>query len=378
MVKVRKDIADYEELMRSLRRQLHARPELSDCEYDTQAFIIEFLNGLRLDSIERMADTGVKGVILVPGALETIGFRADMDALLITEQNDIPFASRREGIMHACGHDGHMALLIGFAKWCSEHRNNLKYNLVFIFQPGEEGNGGAKRMIEAGVLENPHVDRLYGFHLMPEVEMGKIAVVSGPLMAGACEFDIKITGRAAHGAAPYKGIDALAVASECYLAIQNILTRTLPIDVCALITVGRLEAGTRRNIVAGEALMECTMRTFEEDTYAQLKKRIIDKITAVAISSGAEAEFIEHVRYPAVVNPAALADSASKLLEADALEIMSPLMIAEDFSFYQGVRDALFMFLGCSGKQSLHSAQFNFDEQALLYGLEMYIRIIEN
>ena len=197
-------------------------------------------------------------------------------------------------------------------------------------------------------------------------------------MAGACEFDIKITGRAAHGAAPYKGIDALAVASECYLGIQNILTRTLPPDVCALITVGRLEAGTRRNIVAGEALMECTMRTFEEDTYAQLKKRIIDKITAAASSSGAEAQFIEHVRYPAVVNPAALAKSASRLLEADALAMMPPLMIAEDFSFYQGVRDALFMFLGCSGNQPLHSAQFNFDERALLYGLEMYIRIIEN
>lgn len=378
MVKVRKDTAGYEELMRSLRRQLHMQPELSDCEYDTQAFIVRFLEGLRLDKVQCLADTGVKGVILAPGACETIGFRADMDALLITEQNDLAFASKREGVMHACGHDGHMALLMGFAKWCSEHRDSLKYNLVFIFQPGEEGNGGARRMIEAGVLENPHVDRLYGFHLMPELEMGKIAVVPGPLMAGACEFDIKITGRAAHGAAPYKGIDALAVASECYLGIQNILTRTLPPDVCALITVGRLEAGTRRNIVAGEALMECTMRTFEEDTYARLKKRIIDKITAAASSSGAEAQFIEHVRYPAVVNPAELAKSASRLLEADALAMMPPLMIAEDFSFYQGVRDALFMFLGCSGNQPLHSAQFNFDERALLYGLEMYIRIIEN
>lgn len=378
MVTVRKDIADYEELMRFLRRQLHAQPELSDCEYDTQAFIIDFLRKLNLDSVQPMAQTGVRGVILTPGALETIGFRADMDALFITEQNDIPFVSQHEGVMHACGHDGHMALLMGFAQWCSEHRDSLKYNLVFIFQPGEEGNGGAKRMIEAGALENPHVDRLYGFHLMPEIKMGKIVVASGPLMAGACEFDIRITGRSAHGAAPYKGIDALAVASECYLAIQNILTRTLPPDICALITVGRLEAGTRRNIVAGEALMECTMRTFEEDTYACLKKRIIDKITAAAVSSGAKAEFIEHVRYPAVINPPGLADRVLKLLEDDALEIMPPLMIAEDFSFYQGVRDALFMFLGCSGSQPLHSAQFNFDERALMYGLELYIRIIEN
>lgn len=378
MVKVRKNLSGYEELMRSLRRQLHIQPELSDCEYDTQAFIIEFLNGLKLDYIQPMAQTGVRGVLLVPGALETLGFRADMDALCIKEETNLPYASKRAGIMHACGHDGHMALLMGFAKWCSEHRSCLKYNLVFIFQPGEEGNGGAGRMIEAGALENPHVDRLYGFHLMPELEAGKIAVVPGPLMAGACEFDIKITGRTAHGAAPHKGIDALAVASECYLAIQNILTRTLAPDVRALITVGRLEAGTRRNIIAGEALMECTMRTFEEDTYAFLKKSIIDKITAAASSSGAQAEFIEHVRYPAVINPSALAADASSLLEKDALEVMPPLMIAEDFSFYQLARDALFMFLGCAPSESLHSAQFNFDESVLMYGLEMYIRIVEN
>ena len=378
MLQLRKEISDYEELMRSLRRQLHTQPELSDREYDTQEFIIEFLKGLKLDEIQSMAETGVKGVILTPGASETLGFRADMDALYISEQNNCSYASKRPGIMHACGHDGHMALLLGLARWCSEHRDSLKYNIVFIFQPGEEGTGGAVRMIKAGVLENPRVDRLYGYHLMPEMEIGKIAVVSGPLMAGACEFDIKITGRSAHGAAPYKGIDALAVASECYLAIQNILTRTLPPDICALITVGRLSAGTRRNIVAGEALMECTMRTFEEDTYAGLKNRIIDKITAAASSSGAKAEFIEHVRYPAVVNPSSLAVGVVKLLETDALEEISPLMIAEDFSFYQKACEALFMFLGCSGSDSLHSAKFDFDESALLYGLELYIRIIEN
>lgn len=375
---IREDIIGYEKLMRTLRRQLHAEPELSDCEHRTQEFIIEFLKELKLDVLEKKADTGVRGVIYARDAGETIGFRADMDALYITEQTNAPYASCNDGIMHACGHDGHMALLLGLAKWCAINRDRLKYNIVFIFQPGEEGTGGAKRMIEAGALEEPYVDRLYGYHLMPELEMGTITAQSGPLMAGACEFDIKITGQSAHGAMPYKGVDALAVSAECYFAIQNLLTRTVPPEACALITVGRLEAGTRRNIVAGKALMECTLRTFDDDIYTALRNGIENKISAIAQSSGAGAEFIEHVRYPAVVNPEELAESVKGLLEPVARADIQPLMIAEDFSFYQRERKALFMFLGCGGKEPLHSPNFDFDERALMYGLELYIRILEN
>ena len=373
------EIKEFANLIFKYRRDLHKIPEIGYCEYKTSAYILDVLSGFKAFEVSRCGDTGVKAVFRVIGANKTIAFRSDMDALEVTEQNDVDFKSTHENMMHACGHDGHMAMLLGLAAYIDKYKDKLKHNIVLIFQPAEESYGGAQSMIENGALDNPIVDVMYGFHLMPSIEIGKIGIRKGALMAQASEFDVIFKGKSAHGAMPELGNDALCAACQFVTSSQGIVSRSVsPYEQCVL-TYGAIKGGTLRNVICDNCVINGTMRSFSNEVYENVKGKIIAAAEGAAQMYGCSAEYIEKTVYPFVDNPAKKTEDIIDLL-LDAVQTVDPMMIAEDFSFYQRKVHAVFMFLGCLDKdmpRKLHSETFNFDETALLYGVQAYINILK-
>jgi len=385
MINMSKETAAYCSEMTANRRALHQIPEEGLAEFQTRSYLVAQLQAMGITDIRFFYNTGIRAVIAADKPQGTIGFRADMDALCIKECNTHSFVSKQEGMMHACGHDGHMALLLGLAHYCMDHRAELKYNVVCLFQPAEESVGGAEQMILQGALEQPKVDLMLGFHLMPEVLLGKIGVKSGPMMAQTCEFDVVFNGKSAHGAMPHKGADTIAAACEFYNNIQTILTRRIDPYEHALITIGKFSGGSRRNIISDKTVLEGTMRTFSEEVYQTVKDLLLAKMNASAQNFGANAEFKEVTVYPVVSNPEKQTKTIMQIIGEENICPVQPMMIAEDFSYYQKSIPAVFMFLGCKpqaqqapGSMPLHSNVFDFDETALCYGLETYIKILKS
>lgn len=379
MIQISQEIEPYSELLLNLRRDLHRIPEQGYSEFKTQKYIMDFLAQFPCFTVEKCGGTGVKATCLVQNAKETVGFRADMDALAICEQSGREFASKHVGMMHACGHDGHMAMLLGLACYIAQHQQKLEHNVVLLFQPAEESNGGACLMIKEGCLANPKVDRLYGYHLMPSIPIGMVGLKSGPLMAQACEFDVTFHGRSAHGAMPQCGADAVAAACEFVNAVHGIITRTVDPYEPALVTFGSIHGGTKRNVLCDRCTLEGTMRTFSEALYKHLKEKIHIKMHAIAESYGCHAEFTEHVVYPCVHNPERESEALAKKIGTQNILVPKPMMIAEDYSFYQQQVPAVFVFLGCKDEveeRALHSERFDFDERALCVGLALYASIL--
>lgn len=364
------------------RRWFHMYPELDFQVANTRGHIMSELTELGVDSVEVFAE-GVRGIIYVDNSHLTLAFRADMDALELQEQTDAEYKSTVAGRMHACGHDGHMAILLGIAKWAVENRSSLRHNIVLIFQPAEETIGGALPMIEEGVLRDPEADAIFAFHIFPHIDQGKMGLKAGPLMAQTTEFDIELEGKTAHGAMPHKGIDTIVAATNLIDGLQTLMTRRIdPLDH-ALITIGRLEAGERRNILAEKAILEGIIRTFDDNVYMELKEDIIKMIEGIKISYGVRGEFKELTYYPAVDNDKKLADKVANILGEEILKSTKPLMIAEDFSYYQKEIPGLLMLLGSKNPEKgyihpLHSNKFDFDEKILLIGVQAMVDIILN
>ena len=372
---------DYQTMMRSHRRWLHARPETGFDLQKTHDYIVEYLESLDCFEIRTLAQTGIKAVCR-GGDKQAVAFRSDMDALSVTEQTGLPFASAHEGVMHACGHDGHMAIMLGFARWIAEHRSALDRDVTLLFQPAEESVGGARPMIEEGALADPEVAAVFGFHLFPDLPWGRVGFRAGPMMAQTCEFDIEIRGKSAHGALPHQGVDAVSAAAAVIAGLQQIVSRRVDPYKPAVITIGKVAAGERRNILAEHALLEGTLRTFDSGTYRDIREYIDSLLQGVGQSYGVTTSFTEVVVYPAVTNPPGLVRGVSGLLGERYQEI-EPLTIAEDFSYYQNEAPGLFMLLGSGAGQSgqvypLHSSHFDFDETVLSVGLETYVRLLEN
>lgn len=362
------------------RRALHRIPESGYAEEKTRAYILEELGKLSPDQVRTFARTGVRAVFRAKGkASRCVAFRADMDALHIGERSGCAFASEHPGMMHACGHDGHMANLLTLARYIADARDALGCDVVLLFQPAEETVGGAKRMIDEGALENPHVDEVYGMHLMPDVPLGKIGTCAGPLMASTTELDIDLTGRSAHGAMPHLGVDTVAAAAHLYTLLQTMVART--VDPCknALITIGRMEAGAQRNVLAATAHMEGIIRTLSNQVYEDLHRRILECVRATETAFGVTGTISERVFYPCVENDAEKNAHIEAIL-GDSLVPLSPRMIAEDFAYYQLERPGVFVFCGCMDQAHsapLHSDAFDFDERALLYALELFVQLID-
>ena len=358
------------------RRVLHRMPELDDELPDTTAYVRKVLEPLGAEVF-----SPIKGSVCAyfdAGAEETVALRADMDALPVTECTGLFFASERPGRMHACGHDGHTAIELGLAEETARMiraGEKLPRNVLFVFQPAEETTGGARNMIEEGALEDPHVEVVYGMHMMPDVPLGKVSTCAGPMMAQTCEMDFIIRGLAAHGAMPHLGQDAVMAMAHLLTLLQTTVARSIDPAQPALLTIGRVEAGHQRNILAEEAKMEGIIRTFSNAVYAKLEEKILQNMASVDAAFGTKTEMFKRVFYPCVENDPAEVERVRALL-GDRFVTEKPRMIAEDFAYYQLNVPGVFVFCGCMDEEHrspLHADTFDFDERALITGLALFI-----
>ncbi len=362
------------------RQALHRIPEICFAEYKTQAYLLRQLRRFAPDRLETPALTGVKAVYLAENPLGTLAFRADTDGLSIDEETGAPYASIHAGRMHGCGHDGHMTVLLLLARLIHTHRDTLRYNVVLLFQPAEEGRGGARLMIEQGALQDPPVERIYGLHVWPAVPRGKIGVRWGPMMARTSEFDVIVHGKSAHGASPQMGVDAVVAAAELISLMQTAISRSVDPHQDALLTIGKISGGTARNIIADRVELNATLRVFNDEVFDQLSERLRAMLGGLEVATGARFELHPLMHYPCVNNPRPLVEEFYTHMPPEELYLTDPVMAAEDFAFYQQSTPGLFLFLGVEGgknaQQPLHSGRFDFDEELLLCGVEVYRRIL--
>lgn len=363
--------------LKNYRRDLHQIPELAFDLYLTSAYVKKELEKMGYQTIP----TAKTGLIAVKEgqSKEAIAFRSDMDALPVTELTKASFLSKHEGKMHACGHDGHMSMLLGFAEYVANLKN-LKKTIVFIFQPAEEGPGGAKVIIEEGFFEKLNIKHIFGIHLYPGLEEGLYGLVNGPMMAQNGEFNIHVHGKSAHGAQPHLGNDAILAASHLVTGYHSIISRFLdPLDP-AVITIGTISGGEARNIIAQDIYLTGTIRSFNQSVYDTIKKKMRD------IDSGISKSFDVSVKndiidyYPPVINDQKLFHMLENDMKENEYQILKPMMFAEDFAFYQQRVPGMFVMLGTKNEEKgyvhpLHSCYFNFDEKVLIKGVELYIRI---
>jgi len=365
------------DLLKKYRRDLHQIPELEFDLFLTHAYVKKTLESFGYQT-ETVAKTGL--IAVKKGRIqEAIAFRSDMDALPVTEKCDIDFKSKHDGKMHACGHDGHMSMLLGFAKYIATVKQ-LNKTVVFIFQPAEEGPGGAKIIVESGVLKKYHVKQILGLHVFPGIEQGKMGFANGPMTAQNGEFDITIKAKSAHGAQPHLGSDAIIAQAHLVQAFQSIVSRNINPLKPAVITIGTVHGGEARNIIAGEVELSGTLRVYDQDVYDLIKKRMYDisKGLSIAFNVDIKCQIVDY--YPAVINDESLFDLALKQYDSSEYEVVEPLMIAEDFAFYLQEVPGMFAFVGTKNVEKnyvypLHSNLFNFDEDILEIGLTYYIKM---
>jgi len=312
---------------------------------------------------------------------KTLMIRSDMDALPVTEATGLPFASTHEGAMHACGHDGHMSMVLGAATILNKVKDKLNGNIKFLFQPAEEGPGGAKPMIEAGVMENPHVDFSVGCHVWPAIPEGSIGVKAGYLMAAMDRFDIRIIGKGGHGAMPHLCVDALEVGTQVVNALQRIPSRQMNPLSPTVVTVGSFQAGSTFNVIPGEAEMRGTTRTFDRDIWSSWPERVEKIVRGVCESMGADYELKYTQGYPPLLNDESMAEVVRKCA-ADVVgeeRVIEPeqTMGGEDMAFYLEKSKGCFFFLGVGreGCAPLHNPEFDLNEDVLLTGVETYCRV---
>lgn len=362
------------------RRELHQIPEL-DFELDkTRAYLINELQTMGYEPELKWGRTAV--VARLEGkSSRALAFRADMDALSVTEMTGVPFASKHPGIMHACGHDGHMSALLGLA-WALKHLPQTpEYSILLIFQPAEEGPGGAELLVKEGLLTHHQVIAVFGTHLFPGLNQGDVGLKSGPFMAQNGEVDIIVTGRSAHGAQPQQGIDSIVAASDLILRLQTISARSIsPMDPVVL-TFGRIEGGERCNIIAGRVQMNGTIRTFKDSVFKTVQRCIREHAAGTEAAYGCKVDVIFRDMYPAVNNDDRLTALAAHYVPADKRVWMEPQMLAEDFAYYQKAVPGLFYFMGTGNEEEnfaapLHNASFNFNESVLRDIVALNLNII--
>jgi len=378
---IKKLASEYAAEIVQIRQHLHAHPELSFEEHETSKFVFDKLKEYGLTPQQGIGGTGIVAMIEGKNAnKKVIALRADMDALPIKEQNDVPYKSRNEGIMHACGHDAHMASLLGVTMILNELKDELTGTVKLIFQPSEEQYpGGATGMIKEGVLENPRPAVIIGQHVFPELEAGKTGLREGFYMASTDEIFIKVKGKGGHAAIPHKIVDPVLVVAHIVVALQQIVSRNANPTTPSLISFGRVQAEGRTNIIPDEARLEGIMRTFDENWRKEMKERITSLAISIAKGMGAECDVFIDNGYPAVYNdPEAterIRNHSIEYLGAENVSVLDQRMTAEDFSYYQQKIPGVFYRLGIMNKEkgitsNLHSSTFDVDESSLLTGME--------
>ena len=363
------------EYTRSLRRDFHAHPELGFHEIRTAGIVARELNALGLEVYTGIAETGVVAILEGTKPGPVILVRADMDALPILEETGAPYASQNPGVMHACGHDGHTAILLTVARMLNEHRDELSGTVKFMFQPAEEGMGGAEKMIEAGVLENPKVVTTLALHVWNEKPVGWIGIPDGPAMAGAEIFKIKVRGKGGHGAVPHLAVDPILAAAQIVTALQGIVARNVAPLSAAVVSVCTIHAGETFNVIPQQVELSGTIRTFEPEVRLKVLERFEKTVQAVADAMGCQAEIQVERLTPATLNQPEIAAQVQKsarrtLPDADVDSSNYVTMGSEDFAFVLEKVPGCFFFIGSANTEEgldagHHHPKFNFDETIL-------------
>lgn len=365
------------EFLETHRRNLHQIPELGlECEL-TATYIEKQLHSFGYET-KRYAKTAV--IAFKQGEVDlALAFRSDTDALPINEANHHEYVSHHSGHMHACGHDAHMSMLLRLADELKDEK--LHKSILFIFQPGEEGPGGARVLIEEGLFKDYEVEAIFGLHVYHALEAGQIGLIDGPMLAMSGEVIVNVEGKGAHAAAPHDGIDAILASSQLIQAYQSIVSRNVnPLETCVL-TIGTIHGGEAQNILAGHVQMTGTIRAFDEDLFQYVEKRMEEIGQGVALSQNVKVTTIIKRTYPPVVNPHHLYEMVKNALDKDDYTLLKPMMFAEDFSFYQQVLPGFFAMIGINGygkgQFPLHHPEFDLDEKALVNGVKYYKAIVD-
>jgi amidohydrolase len=380
-------VADLQSDIQTWRRDLHEHPELLYDVHRTAAFVADRLREFGCDQVTTgIGRTGVVGVIKGKkaagnGDLKVIGLRADMDALPIQETTGLPYASKTPGKMHACGHDGHTAMLLGAARYLAETRN-FAGDAVVIFQPAEEGGAGAEAMIKDGLMDRFGIEQVYGMHNGPGIPIGSFAIRPGPIMASTDSVDISIEGHGGHAARPHKCIDSTLVGAQLIVALQSIVSRSVDPLESAVVSMCEFHSGNARNVIPQTALLRGTVRTLLPEVRDLVEKRVGEVCEGVARMTGAKIDLLYDRGYPVTVNHALQTDHAiriAKEVSGDAnVHETPPLMGGEDFSYMLEARPGAFIFCGNGDSAGLHHPAYNFNDEAILYGTSYWIKLVEN
>ena len=378
-------VADLQPDIQAWRRDIHQHPELLYDVHRTAAFVADRLREFGCDEVVTgLGQTGVVGVIqgrkAAGGDIGTIGLRADMDALPIEEQTNLPYASKVSGRMHACGHDGHTAMLLGAARYLAETRN-FGGRAVVIFQPAEEGGAGGAAMVKDGLMERFGIDQVYGMHNGPGIPIGSFAIRPGPIMASTDDVDINIEGVGGHAARPHKCIDPVLVGAQLITALQSIVSRNVdPLD-SVVISICEFHAGCASNVIPQTAELKGTIRTLTPKVRTLVEKRVREVVAGVAQMSGARIDLHYKHNYPVTNNHAAeteIAKQIARQVVGDAnVQETPPLMAGEDFAFMLEARPGAFIFCGNGDSAGLHHPAYDFNDEAIVYGTSYWIKLVE-
>ena len=377
-------IADLQSEIAAWRHDLHAHPELLYDVHRTAASVAERLKAFGCDEVASgIGRTGVVGVIKGnrPGGSKVIGLRADMDALPIEEANDLPYKSTAPGKMHACGHDGHTAMLLGAAKYLAETRN-FAGTAVVIFQPAEEGGGGGLAMVKDGLMDRFAIEEVYGMHNYPGLPTGQFAIRSGPIMASTDSIAVDIEGVGGHAARPHIAIDPVVVGAQIVTALQSIVSRNVDPLEAAVVSICMFHAGSAENVIPQTARLRGTARALKPQVREFLRKRIIEIAEGTALLHGANARVNLRYGYPVLSNhtpqTAFAASVAGEIAGQERVDTDAPpVMGAEDFSYMLQARPGAFIFVGNGDTPGLHHPRYNFNDEAIPYGTSYWVRLVE-
>jgi len=382
---IREEIAGLKDELIALRRDFHMHPELGFQEIRTSRIVGDYLENLGMDVTRGVGKTGVTGLLKGKEKGKTVMLRADMDALPVQELNDVPYRSQNDGVMHACGHDGHTAMLLAGAKILSRHKGELKGSIKFIFQPCEETMPGrAKAMIDDGVMENPYVDAAFGLHMASEIPIGMIGITEGAVMAAGDKFVIDIIGKGGHGAMPFLAIDPVVISSYVIQALQTIVSREVDSCDAIVLTIGMIEGGTAFNVIPGTVKLTGTVRTLNESLHREVPGKMERIIKGVCEAFRGQYKLDYQAGVPVLVNDAEKTKFvrliAEQVVGKERVQAFPAGMGYDDMSYFMQTVPGSYYYIGSANKNKgtdypHHNPRFDIDEDSLLIGTEMHVKL---
>jgi amidohydrolase len=382
---IKEHIAEMRGWLVEVRRAIHSHPELGFEEVETSRLVSEWLGRFGLEVRKGVAKTGVVGLLRGGAPGKTVAIRADMDALPMDEATGVPYASKIKGKMHACGHDAHVTILLGVARFFSSIRDKVKGNIKWIFQPGEEGFGGGRLMVEAGVLEDPRVDAIFAAHVFPFLPTGQVGISEGKAMASSDKFTLRIIGKGGHGAYPHVTRDPILAAGHVITQVQSIVSRNVnPLD-SAVVSFGAVHGGRAYNVIPDEVELNGTVRSLNPEVREQLRSRIEQITRGVVTSLGLDYQYEFEYGYPVLINDPRMSglvvSTCSRAIGKENVVILPPSMGAEDFAYFLEKCPGAMFRLGVRNEekgliQPHHNTLFNIDEEVLPFGVEVFVRVI--